>query len=164
MDKNRLYVNYSEIDDEECEVGGEDKRLNREFIINIITDREILQLFLDTQEWQTFECKRAAVQPRKLLETVVAFANSDGGFLVIGLEDPRKSQTVDKYLNEHYRITNSEARRITGVSDTLKMSRLLKSWVTKGLLEKMGTGFRGNVYYRKPGTEMPSGIFKKLQK
>lgn len=64
----------------------------------------------------------------------------------------------------HYPIPNSEARRITGVSDTLKMSRLLKSWVAKGLLEKMGTGFRGNVYYRKPGTEMPSGIFKKLQK
>ena len=55
-------------------------------------DQEILQLFLDTQEWQTFECKRAAVQPGKLLETVVAFANTDGGFLVIGLEDPRKAQ------------------------------------------------------------------------
>ena len=69
--------------------------------------------------------------------------------------------TVNKYLNEHYRITNSEARRITGVSDTLKMSRLLKSWVTKGLLEKMGVGFRGNVYYRKPGIEVPTAIFKK---
>ncbi len=57
-----------------------------------MTDQEILQLFLDTQEWQTFECKRAAVQPGKLLETSVAFANTDGGFLDIGLEDPRKAQ------------------------------------------------------------------------
>ena len=57
-----------------------------------MTDQEILQLFLDTQEWQTFECKRAAVQPGKLLEPVVAFANTDGGLLVIGLEDPRKVQ------------------------------------------------------------------------
>jgi len=69
--------------------------------------------------------------------------------------------TVSKYLDKHYRITNSEARRITSVSDTLKMSRLLKSWVAKGLLEKMGAGFRGNIYYRKPGVEVPVAIFKK---
>ena len=31
LDKNQLYVNYSEIDDEEYEVGEEDKRLNKEF-------------------------------------------------------------------------------------------------------------------------------------
>ncbi|MDI6715803.1 MAG: putative DNA binding domain-containing protein [Actinomycetota bacterium] len=49
-----------------------------------------LKLILDTEEWQNFECKRAAVRPTKLLETVVAFANSDGGFLVVGLEDPEK--------------------------------------------------------------------------
>ncbi len=69
--------------------------------------------------------------------------------------------TVSKYLDKHYRITNSEARRITGISDTLKMSRLLKSWVAKRLLEKMGAGFKGNIYYRKPGVEMPVAIFKK---
>lgn len=52
-----------------------------------MVEQKILQLFLDMQEWQTFECKRAAVQPSKLLETVVSFANTDGGILVIGLED-----------------------------------------------------------------------------
>ena len=30
LDKNHLYVNYSEIDDEEYGVGGEDKKLNKE--------------------------------------------------------------------------------------------------------------------------------------
>lgn len=55
-----------------------------------MTDNQILQLLLDTQEWQTFECKRAAAQPHKLLETVVAFANTDGGIIVIGLDDPDK--------------------------------------------------------------------------
>lgn len=59
---------------------------------------DILQLLLDTQEWQSFECKRAAAQPAKLLETVVAFANSDGGFLVIGLEDPAKAQGEKRLL------------------------------------------------------------------
>jgi len=66
--------------------------------------------------------------------------------------------TVSKYLDEHYRITNSEARRVTGVGDTLKMSRFLKSWVSKGLLERVGSGFKGHMYYRKPGVEIPSGV------
>lgn len=63
-----------------------------------MTDQEILQLFLDTQEWQSFECKRAAVQPGRLLETAVAFANTDGGFLIVGLEDPRKAQNEKRLV------------------------------------------------------------------
>lgn len=43
------------------------------------------------REWQTFDCKRAAIKPGHLLETVVAFANTDGGFIVMGLEDPKKA-------------------------------------------------------------------------
>lgn len=66
--------------------------------------------------------------------------------------------TVSKFIDENYRINNNEARRITGINDTLKMSRLLKTWVLKGLLEKVGIGFRGNTYYRKPGVEIPQGI------
>jgi len=69
--------------------------------------------------------------------------------------------TVNKYLDKHYRITNREARRITGVGDTLKMSRFLKSWVDGGQLEKVDAMFKGNVYYRKPGVEIPSTIFKR---
>jgi len=34
LDKNHLYVNYSEIDDEEYGVSVEDRRLNREFYKN----------------------------------------------------------------------------------------------------------------------------------
>ena len=46
--------------------------------------------------------------------------------------------TVSKYLDENYRVTNKKAREITGVHDVLKMSRLLRGWVGKGLLEKIG--------------------------
>ncbi|MBI3443049.1 putative DNA binding domain-containing protein [Candidatus Woesebacteria bacterium] len=63
-----------------------------------MTDQEILQLFLDTKEWQTFECKRAAVQPIRLLETVVALANTAGGFIVIGLEDPTKAKGTHRLI------------------------------------------------------------------
>jgi len=34
LDKNHLYVNYNEIDDEEYGVSVKDKRLNREFYDN----------------------------------------------------------------------------------------------------------------------------------
>lgn len=57
-----------------------------------MTNEEIIKIFLEMQEWQSFECKRAAIEPAKLLETVVAFANTEGGFIVIGLEDPGKAQ------------------------------------------------------------------------
>ena len=55
-------------------------------------DKDIVKIFLDTQEWQTFECKRAAIKPADLLETVVGFANADGGYIVVGLEDRAKAQ------------------------------------------------------------------------
>ena len=69
--------------------------------------------------------------------------------------------TVSKYLDDRYRITNKKAREITGIKDTLKMSRLLKSWVDKRLLEKVGDKAKKIVYYKKPGIEPPSILFSK---
>lgn len=68
--------------------------------------------------------------------------------------------TVSKFLDEHYRVTNKVAREITGVQDVLKMSRLLKSWVEKGLLEKVGKAKKDS-YYRKPGQGIPKNLFSK---
>jgi len=61
-----------------------------------MSDQEFLDLILGEREWQSFECKRAAVKPAKLLETAVALANSEGGLLVIGLEDPDKAAGRDR--------------------------------------------------------------------
>jgi len=69
-----------------------------------VPDRDIVQIILDFKEWQTFECKRAQAAPSKILETVVAFANAEGGLLVLGLEDPDKA-TAEK--------------RIIGISENL---------------------------------------------
>lgn len=68
--------------------------------------------------------------------------------------------TVSKYLNVNYQITNQKAREITGIRDTLKMSRLLSKWVEKGLLEKIGQA-KKNSFYRKTGQEMPKALFSK---
>ena len=45
-------------------------------------DKDIVKIFLDTQERQTFECKRAAIRPADLLETVVGFVNTEEGQLL----------------------------------------------------------------------------------
>lgn len=71
-----------------------------------MTDKEIVKLFLDTQEWHKFECKRAAVQPFKLLETIVAFANTEGGYLVIGLEDPSKADGLKRLIGISENLDN----------------------------------------------------------
>lgn len=54
-------------------------------------EKDIVQIILDYKEWQVFECKRARVEPAKILETIVAFANAEGGTLILGLEDPEKA-------------------------------------------------------------------------
>lgn len=62
-------------------------------------------------------------------------------------------------LDKHLRISNHEARAITGISDTLKMSRLFKMWVSNGLLNKVGERAKKGVYYVKPGQEFPPLLF-----
>jgi len=71
-----------------------------------MNDQEIVKIFLDTQEWQTFECKRVAIEPAKLLETVVAFANTEGGYIVVGLEDPTKAQGEKRLLGISEKLDN----------------------------------------------------------
>ena len=53
-------------------------------------DTDIIKIFLDAHEWQTFECKRAAIRPADLLETVVAFANRMAVLSLSGLKIPLK--------------------------------------------------------------------------
>ena len=65
---------------------------------------------------------------------------------------------VSEYLDENESITNTEARNITGINDTLKMSRLLKIWVDNGLLEKIGKG-RKDIFYIKSGHFLSEFLF-----
>ena len=61
-------------------------------------DQELIDTLLNSPESYHFECKRMAGKIDKLLETVVAFANSDGGVLALGLEDPDKAEGTDRLL------------------------------------------------------------------
>jgi ATP-dependent DNA helicase RecG len=59
-------------------------------------DDQLIDRLLDREEDYQFDCKRIKKDLTKLVETVVAFANSDGGTLAIGFEDPDKATGRDR--------------------------------------------------------------------
>lgn len=63
--------------------------------------------------------------------------------------------TVSNYLDNNLTINNQETREITGIQDTPKVSRLLRKWVDDGLLERVESGYKGDIYYKKPGIIVP---------
>ena len=63
-----------------------------------MSDTKFVDMLLRADEWAKFEVKRAAVQPRRLLETVCAFANKEGGLLVVGVEDPKKRNNQSRLV------------------------------------------------------------------
>jgi len=74
-------------------------------------DDALVDGLLARRESRTFECKRIGRVDR-LLESVVAFANSDGGVLVLGLEDPEKGQGRDRvYGIQDHPMNWDELRR-----------------------------------------------------
>lgn len=58
-------------------------------------DDDLVDRLLAREESKNFECKRIG-KVDKLLESVVAFANSSGGVLALGLEDPDKANGRDR--------------------------------------------------------------------
>jgi ATP-dependent DNA helicase RecG len=55
-------------------------------------DDVLVDKLLEREEDYRFDCKRLVGKLTTALETIVAFANSDGGFLVLGLEDTAKAK------------------------------------------------------------------------
>ena len=67
-----------------------------------------LQEITTRKEDQTFDCKSIQVDPRALAVPIVAFANADGGTIVIGVSDKtRQIEGIDQHsvkLNELLRV------------------------------------------------------------
>ena len=87
---------------------------------NYMEDKDIVKIFLDTQEWQTFECKRAAIKPADLLEAVVGFANADGGFIVVGLEPKKMNSVTEPELVQKALLLSVKLMRIVLVMEPVK--------------------------------------------
>ena len=70
-------------------------------------------LLLQQPEGKTLEFKRDLSSPRNVLKTLVAFANSAGGRLVIGVDDDRTLLGVTDPLDAEERLCNLIADSIS---------------------------------------------------
>jgi ATP-dependent DNA helicase RecG len=75
-------------------------------------------------------------------------------------ERPEAWEMVSAFLDKQGVIKNEDLRKITGL-DTLRASRLLKSWTEKGLLTMRGTG-KKHVTYHKPNVEPAIDLFSDI--
>lgn len=67
---------------------------------------QAIEQTLQQPEGKTLEFKRDLSSPRNVLKTLVAFANSAGGQLVVGVDDDRQVAGVADPLDEEERICN----------------------------------------------------------
>jgi ATP-dependent DNA helicase RecG len=76
-------------------------------------DDELIDRLLDLPESLWYDCKRIKDKLGSIFETIVAFANSEGGSVVLGLEDPDKNTGRDRVYGIQENITNwDEVRRL----------------------------------------------------
>lgn len=73
----------------------------------------MIETLIRQPEGKTLEFKRDLSSPRPLLKTLVAFANSAGGRLVIGVADDRSIHGVADPLDEEERLANLIADSIS---------------------------------------------------
>ena len=66
----------------------------------------MLDTLLTTPEGKTLEFKRDLSSPKPLLKTLVAFANTAGGRLVVGVDDQRQVVGVAQPLDDEERLCN----------------------------------------------------------
>lgn len=83
-------------------------------------DDALIDEALDKEESYHFDCKRLRDKLTKILETVVAFANSDGGTIALGFEDPDKASGRDRVFGIQENPMNWDELR-----------RLMKSRITE---------------------------------
>ena len=52
-----------------------------------------IQEIVTRKEDQTFDCKSIQIEPKALANSIVAFANADGGVIAVGVSD--KSRMIE---------------------------------------------------------------------
>jgi ATP-dependent DNA helicase RecG len=83
-------------------------------------DDALIGKALAEEEFYTFDCKRIRKDLTRILETVIAFANSDGGTIALGLEDPDKADGRDRVFGIQENLMNWD-----------ELTRLLRSRITE---------------------------------
>ena len=107
-----------------------------------LNDDAMIDRLLEWEENDHFECKRLIGKLASALETVVAFANSDGGYLVLGLDDPAKAKGRARvYGVEENPVALDELRRLVESRITPALSGV--SWTRIGCV--LHDGQQGSV-------------------
>ena len=66
----------------------------------------MIENLITQQEGKTIEFKRNLSSPKSLLKSIVAFANTAGGHLIIGISDDRQIVGIEQPLDEEERLCN----------------------------------------------------------
>ncbi|MCB4756519.1 MAG: putative DNA binding domain-containing protein [Elusimicrobia bacterium] len=84
--------------------------------------------------------------------------------ILLNQKAPSEWEKISQFLQESKFISNKEARKILGISDTVKMSKLFKRWVKQGLLmsSTSNSGAKRNMRYRLPASD-ESTLFTKAE-
>ena len=75
--------------------------------------KALIENLISLPEGKTLEFKRDLSSPKPLLRTLVAFANTAGGRLIVGVDDDRRVIGVEQPLDEEERLCNLIADSIS---------------------------------------------------
>lgn len=111
----------------------------------------MIEEILSKQEGKTLEFKENTKSIQKIIQTIVAFANTAGGVLVIGIKDKTKEIVgLANVLEEEERLANAIS---DSVSPLLIPSLQLYSWRNKDLLLISVSHVFGPYYIKSKGIE-----------
>lgn len=75
--------------------------------------------------------------------------------ILLNTTAPSEWDKISDYLNKNKYISNTEARNVLNIQDTVKVSKLFNRWCKKGLLYKVipHSGSKRTIKYRLPNTD-----------
>ena len=120
-------------------------------------DSDAVALVMSRTEGHFFDYKSRRISPAKLCQTVCAFANADGGEVLVGIEDPSKGGSWDGFQDEeacngHIQVISSIFPLSDGVRIEFLMSDFLAGLVLRIEVAKSSEIRRttdGKVYVRR---------------
>ena len=120
--------------------------------------RSAIEHLLTQPEGKTLEFKRDLSSPRNLLKTLVAFANSAGGIVLIGVADDRAVIGLEQPLDDEERLDNLIG---DAIAPRLVPNVEILSWQDRSILAvEVFPGSNRPYYFKAEG--LPGGVYVRL--
>ena len=120
--------------------------------------RSAIEHLLTQPEGKTLEFKRDLSSPRNLLKTLVAFANSAGGIVLIGVADDRTVIGLEQPLDDEERLDNLIG---DAIAPRLVPNVEILSWQDRSILAVEVFPGSNRPYYLKSEGQ-PDGVYVRL--